>query len=381
MPVEVETPQVTLQGNGWINVRAIRLAGSTLDLPLRWSNDETWQVDVPLRQGTQEVVLQAFDHQERMVGSAAISVSSTVDNPLAEQLRLTELNYHPHDPTPAELAQLPTLDDNDFEFIELYNAGDQPLYLDQVKFTEGVDLTFKDVVLAAGEVAVIVSNEAAFRARYGNDPRVIGEFNTSALSNAGEQLTLVAADGTVLIRFAYDDAAPWTPLADGQGHTLELIDVVGTPSNELGQASVWRASVGVGGSPGSIQLSTLPGDLNQDQQVDVTDLTLLCFAIRTQSESIDLNNDGVTNHDDLAYLVESILDTQFGDVNLDGRFDSRDLVLLFQRGHYHDAVPLNSGWADGDWNCDGEFTSSDLVLALQRGPYETGEARRARKPL
>jgi hypothetical protein len=68
-------------------------------------------------------------------------------------------------------------------------------------------------------------------------------------------------------------------------------------------------------------------------------------------------------------------------VNLDGRFDSRDLVLLFQRGHYHDAVPLNSGWADGDWNCDGEFTSSDLVLALQRGPYETGEARRARKPL
>ncbi|MEZ6119667.1 MAG: dockerin type I domain-containing protein [Pirellulaceae bacterium] len=68
-------------------------------------------------------------------------------------------------------------------------------------------------------------------------------------------------------------------------------------------------------------------------------------------------------------MIHDILGTHYGDVNLDGRFDSGDLVLIFQAGEYDDNLANNSTWADGDWNCDGEFDSQDLVRAFQDGGY------------
>ena len=58
-----------------------------------------------------------------------------------------------------------------------------------------------------------------------------------------------------------------------------------------------------------------------------------------------------------------------GDANLDGGFDSSDLVAVFQTGEYEDGIAGNSVWADGDWNGDGEFDSSDIVTAFQAGRY------------
>lgn len=58
-----------------------------------------------------------------------------------------------------------------------------------------------------------------------------------------------------------------------------------------------------------------------------------------------------------------------GDVNLDGVFDTSDLVLVFQSGKYEDAAATDVTFAEGDWNEDGYFDSSDLVLAFQSGNY------------
>jgi hypothetical protein len=58
-----------------------------------------------------------------------------------------------------------------------------------------------------------------------------------------------------------------------------------------------------------------------------------------------------------------------GDSNLDGKFDSTDLVHVFQAGKYEDAVSGNATWAEGDWDGDREFTTSDLVFAFQAGTY------------
>jgi hypothetical protein len=79
---------------------------------------------------------------------------------------------------------------------------------------------------------------------------------------------------------------------------------------------------------------------------------------------------------DRDHLVLRILDTVYGDTNLDQLFDSSDLVRAFQQGQYEDDRALNSGWEEGDWNGDGEFTSSDLVLAFQSGAFQKN-ARRA----
>ncbi len=59
-----------------------------------------------------------------------------------------------------------------------------------------------------------------------------------------------------------------------------------------------------------------------------------------------------------------------GDANLDGKFDSSDLVKVLTIGEYEDGVPANSTWTEGDWNGDREFNSSDFVYALQNGSYE-----------
>lgn len=58
-----------------------------------------------------------------------------------------------------------------------------------------------------------------------------------------------------------------------------------------------------------------------------------------------------------------------GDSNGDGRFDSNDLVQIFQTNEYEDELIGNSTWADGDWNGDGEFNTQDLILAFQEGRY------------
>lgn len=59
-----------------------------------------------------------------------------------------------------------------------------------------------------------------------------------------------------------------------------------------------------------------------------------------------------------------------GDSNFDGRFDSSDLVRVFQAGKYEDGIPNNTSFTEGDWNGDGDFTTADLVFAFQAGTYE-----------
>jgi hypothetical protein len=120
------------------------------------------------------------------------------------------------------------------------------------------------------------------------------------------------------------------------------------------------------------QVAGLPGDLNGDDLLDVTDIDLLTAGIRAGDPRADLNRDGSADFQDLSYMIESLLHTSFGDANLDGRFDSDDLLQVFKRDEYEDTIPSNSTWADGDWNGDGESTSDDLVLAFQSGRYNAG---------
>jgi hypothetical protein len=83
----------------------------------------------------------------------------------------------------------------------------------------------------------------------------------------------------------------------------------------------------------------------------------------------DLTGDRQVNEQDRDELIVKILGTSYGDANLDGVFDSRDLIEVFQRGGYADNASRNGAWENGDWNGDGEFESSDLVLAAQQGAY------------
>jgi hypothetical protein len=64
--------------------------------------------------------------------------------------------------------------------------------------------------------------------------------------------------------------------------------------------------------------------------------------------------------------------TWYGDANLDGEFNSGDIIEVFSAGVYEDQIDHNAHWWTGDWNGDSEFNSSDLVIAMQEGGYELG---------
>lgn len=113
------------------------------------------------------------------------------------------------------------------------------------------------------------------------------------------------------------------------------------------------------------------GDFNHDGNVDAMDIDLLGAAIRSFSSDLmfDLSGDNQVDLRDLVVMVKEVLETDFGNANLDQQFDSGDLVDVFMAGEYEDGIEDNSGWAEGDWNGDGDFDTSDLVFAFSDGQY------------
>ncbi len=243
-PLTVNTPQVTLEGNGWINVREIRQPGATVSLPVRWLDDRRWQVTVPLQAGDQQITLQAYDLQGQPVGSSSIQVTTSAFNSAADLLRVTELQYNPAPPTAAELAAGWT-DNDDFEFVELTNTGGTALDLSGVRFMhdvpggtdEGIGFDFPGgTLLAAGQSIVVTANPQAFRARYGDLP--IAELPYDGqLSNGGETLTLVDAGGKLIQSFAYDDG--WYPETDGMGASLQIRSPQTLTLDDWGTSQAW----------------------------------------------------------------------------------------------------------------------------------------------
>ena len=68
-----------------------------------------------------------------------------------------------------------------------------------------------------------------------------------------------------------------------------------------------------------------------------------------------------------------------GDANLDGTFNSTDLIIVYQAGHFETGEEAT--WAEGDWNCDGIFNTSDMVSAFQSGTYSAAAIAGAIEPL
>jgi len=156
--------------------------------------------------------------------------------PVKESLRITEIMYHPAP--------------DDVEFVELANIGPEPINLNRVRFTEGIDFIFPTLVLAPGAATVVVQDTEAFTNRYGPGRNVAGQYSGS-LSNAGERIQLRDAAGDTIQDFRYDDA--WYDLTDGQGYSLERRDPLHQDPNDLSNSECWQSSPHAGGSPGTLE--------------------------------------------------------------------------------------------------------------------------------
>ena len=113
------------------------------------------------------------------------------------------------------------------------------------------------------------------------------------------------------------------------------------------------------------------GDFNADKSLTVEDIDLLSAEGRKDEPRpwFDLTEDGIVDQADRTFWIHDLKNTWFGDSNLDGEFNTGDLIAVFQAGQYEDAVAMNSTWGTGDWNGDGEFDTGDLVSAFQDGGF------------
>jgi hypothetical protein len=156
------------------------------------------------------------------------------------KLLITEIMYHP--PT------MGFVDSDEFEFLELKNAGTNTLTLSGLSFTSGITFSFTNgTTLAPGQFFVLVRNQPQFAAKY---PGVtINGIYSGRLDNGGELLTLSHSLGSPVLSLTYDDLAPWPIGPDDYGFSLVPTnpDANFNPDNAVN----WRASGSPGGSPGA----------------------------------------------------------------------------------------------------------------------------------
>ncbi len=198
-----------------------------------------------------------------------------------------------------------------------------------------------------------------------------GDFVEVFAIHGGERVDIVNLRGTPLNNAAKNTVATYSAILPDTWADATLY--FKSNSNSTGGSEayhLYRASIA--GYP----LDSSSGDFDRNGTLDSADVDQLSRAIARgeNSSGFDLNKDNLISQVDLAVWVSKFKHTTAGDANLDGAFNSADLIFIFQAGQYEDAIANNSGWATGDWNADLEFTSSDLLVAFQAGGYEEAVA-------
>jgi hypothetical protein len=157
--------------------------------------------------------------------------------PSGGDLVISEIHYNP-------------LESQKLEFVEITNASRSILDLSGVSISDAFQFSFELAGLEPRASIVIVEDEAAFRAHYGESIAVAGAW-AGQLANGGESLTLRSPGDRVIATVTYDDAAPWPVEADGLGSSLERLSFDAHGNDPL----AWRASNAPGGTPGSFGIS------------------------------------------------------------------------------------------------------------------------------
>lgn len=256
-PLIVATPTADIAGRGWVNVAAIRLQGTASPLPVTWTAANAWTVKLPLLGGTRTYVLEALDPDGAVLATAPITVTATAGPFPAGpgSLVVSELNYNPPE------------EDDLTEFVELLNVTGDTLDLSGCRFVEidgeGISYAFPAGYQAApGGRLLVVRDREAMTARYGAGLPLAPDVFTGALSNAGERLVLLAANGQEIFSFRYRDDIPST---DGGGRTLTRVLSTTAPS---AAEETWRESMADFGTPGGTDAFAFTGTAETDADQD-----------------------------------------------------------------------------------------------------------------
>ena len=273
-PLTVADSVAVVTGEGWVNVREIRIAGTDSPLVVTWLDGNSWRVNLPVAPGSHSYTLQAHDFSGELIGDETITIENTTatEPASAANLVISEMMYHPAAPSPAEV--LDGFSDGDlFEFVELMNIGAAPVDLTGVVFSGAFDFALPSTTIAPGARVVVARDRSAFLSRHpGAGGKLLGgEYfgagDTNQLSNNGEEVVLTGGLGAEIRRFTYDDDPDWPTSPDGGGYSLVLIAPESNPPH--GNPFSWRPSTMAFGNPGSSDAApAFMGDPNVDLDRD-----------------------------------------------------------------------------------------------------------------
>ncbi len=154
--------------------------------------------------------------------------------PVPGAVVINEIMYH-H-------ASVPGLDGGPMasteEWIELYNAGSDPVDLSGWSLVDAVKFQFPpDSILPAGAYLVVAKDAATLGAAFPGIS-VVGDLK-GKLDNSRERVALLDACGNLMDEVRYADGGRWPEWADGGGSSLELRD----PRADNAVPGAWAASI------------------------------------------------------------------------------------------------------------------------------------------
>lgn len=184
------------------------------------------------------------------------SVSTLIYNPLIEGLVFTEIMY---DEPPVE-------QNDNLEFIELYNVTDAPIELGGLMIKGGIASgKLPEFTLQPDSYWVTAKNAEAFYNFFGE---IVHEWMGANLSNdEAESIFIVNTNhhsGIKIDSLTYNSGPPWPEGAAGLGYSMELIDPLSDNSNSAN----WRSSSNYVGMYNGHEIYASPGYANSTLGID-----------------------------------------------------------------------------------------------------------------
>jgi hypothetical protein len=176
--------------------------------------------------------------------------------------------------------------------------------------------------------------------------------------------------------FGLNEPQDWTIGGDGLGTTGIHADAYRYLNGDLADFAIFNQALTPADladiMANGILSGGLAGDFNADGTLTTADIDDLTgqSAAGTHPAAYDLNGDALVNSGDIGVWIKDYFNSWVGDADLNGQFNSTDLVAVLASGSYE--ANIDSVWSTGDFNGDGRTNSGDLVAALADGGYELG---------
>lgn len=169
-------------------------------------------------------------------------------------LLINEIHYNP-------------AEGDEFEFIELYNAGSVEIDLSGFKVTSPIEYTIPSgTTLSASEFLVLAKNSANFEAL----SKVL-DWGDQSLPDTYADLAITDREGIIIDFVSYSSGDKWVESPNGAGTSLELR----SPEHENIYYANWRASFSNGGTPGAANFEPLSARLFINELMAINRSTIM----------------------------------------------------------------------------------------------------------